>query len=118
MFRASVLSIVLTLAAGPNAALLCRTWCDPQAAAASGCHQEAPATSPSMAGDDTCDNVLSAAAFLREDVRGGVASQDADQAVLVPRYHLAYSAIAARPGQEPGCGWSLDHRPLSTALRI
>jgi len=38
VFRAAVLSIVLALAVGQNATLLCRVWCDLQAAAASGCH--------------------------------------------------------------------------------
>lgn len=119
MFRASVLSILLTLAVGPNLALLCGTWCDPQAVAASECHHEAPATSPSVAVDDRCDNmVLGVAAFLRQDVRRGVASQDADQAVLVPRYTLAHSTIATRPRHEPGRASSLEKRPLSTLLRI
>lgn len=116
--RAFVLSIVLTLAGGPNASLLCRTWCDPQAAAASGCRHEDPATSPSVAGDDSCDKVVLSAAFLREDVRRGASAPDADDAVLVPRCQLAHSTTDARPRQEPGREWSLDHRPLSTALRI
>ena len=81
MFRAAVLSIVLTLAVGPNASLLCGTWCDPQAVAARGCHDEDPVTPPSVAGDGSCDHVvLSVAAFLREDVRRGVSAPDAGQA--------------------------------------
>ena len=119
MFGAVVLSIVLTLAVGLNASLLCRAGCDPQAAVASGCHHDDSTTSPSLAGDNSCDNVvLGAAAFLREDVRRGVASQDADHAVLVPRYQLAHSTTDTRPNQETGREWSLEERPLSTALRI
>jgi len=119
VFRAAVLSIVLTLAVGPNATLLCRTWCDPQAAAASVCRHEAPATSPSVAGDDSCDNmVLSAAAFLRKDVRRGVSAPDAAHAVLVPRYQLAQSTTDASRRHEPGREWPLDKRPLPTVLRI
>lgn len=119
VFRAVVLSIVLTLAVGPNATLLCGTLCDPPAAAASACHDEDPATSPSVGGDDSCDHVvLNAAAFLREDVRRGVFAPDAGHAILVPCYQLAHSTTDARPGQEPGPEWSLDQRPVSTALRI
>ena len=46
---ALVVAIALTLAVGPNASLLCRIVCNPQAAAASGCHHQAPTTSSSMA---------------------------------------------------------------------
>ena len=107
-FEASVLSIVLTLAGGPNASLLCGTWCDPHAAAASGCHYEDPAISPSMAGDDCCDHVvLNVAAFLQED-----------HAIPVPRYRLAHSTTDARPGNDTAREWSLEKRPLSTALRL
>lgn len=118
MFGVAALSIVLTLAVGPNATLLCRTWCDHKAAAVSGCHHETPGTSPSVAGDDTCKNVLSAAAFLREDVRGGAPSHSAAQADLVPRYQLARLVSDARPGHEPGREWLLEKRPLPTVLRI
>lgn len=38
VFRAFVLSIVLTLAVAPNAALLCIVWCHPQAAPSSAFH--------------------------------------------------------------------------------
>jgi len=119
VFRAVVLSVVLILAVGQNAALLCRAWCHPQAAAASGGHHEEPANSPSVADDDSCDHVvLSVAAFLREGVRRGVSSPDGNHAAPVPHYQLAHSTTDARLGQEPGREWSLEERPLATALRI
>ena len=121
VFRAAVLSIVLTLAVGPNASLLCRTWCgDQQAAAASGCHHEAPATSPSVAGEDCCDSaVLGIAALLLKDERLSVSSPDGGHAILVLRYQqLALSPTDARRGDEPGRAWSLERRPLPTVLRI
>jgi hypothetical protein len=111
---------MLTLAVGrPNASLLCDTSCEQTAAAASGCHHQDPATSPTVAGDDCCDIVVpGVTAFLFDDVRRGVSFSDGDHANAVVRYQLARSATNARPSQEPGREWSLDKRPLPTALRV
>jgi len=117
LIRATVLSIVLALAVGPNASLLCRTLCDPKAAAMDGCHQEAAATSSSIAADDGCADVSDSAALLREDVRGD-GSRDGDLAVPLLRHHFQRSATDARHGQEPGREWSLEKRPHSIALRV
>lgn len=119
MFHAAVLSVVLIVAVGPNASLLCRPWCVPHAATASGRHHEAPPISPSVAGDDRCnDGVPSVAVIFREHVRRGVSASDVDHAMVVPRFQIAPSTTAARSGQEPGREWSLEKRPLATALRI
>ena len=119
MFRAVLLSIVLSLAVGQNVALLCRAWCNAHVAAASGCHHEDSPTTPTVAGDESCDNlVVVATAVLREDVRRDVSSRNANQAIPVPRYQLAQLTIGAGPGQEPWREWSLEKGPLSTALRI
>ena len=118
MFKPAVLSIVLALAVGPNASLVCR-MCHQKAAAASECHHEPLATSPSVADGDGCDRVvLGVAAFLREDMRRGVSSPDMNQAIPIPRYQLAHSTTDARPGREPGRERPLENRPLSTAVRI
>jgi hypothetical protein len=119
VLRAAVLSIVLTLAVGPNASLLCRIWCHPQADAATGCHHVDPTTSPSVAGDGSCDHVvLSAAAVFPDNVRRAVSAPDADYAILVPRYQLALSTTDTRPRPEPGREWRLENRPLLATLRI
>ena len=120
MFRAALLSIVLSLAAGQNAVILvCRTWCDAHAATASECHHEKSSTTPSMAGGDCGDMVAAHTAVLREDTRrGDVSSVDASQAIALARYQLAQLTIDARPGQEVRRGWSVAERPLSTVLRL
>lgn len=119
VFRVSALWIVLTLAVGPNAALLCRAWCHRQAVTPSGCHHQMEASSPRVAADDCCATmVLSVATFSREDVQRGVSAPDAGHSALVPRYQLAQSTTNGRPGLEPGREWSLDHRPRAVALRI
>jgi hypothetical protein len=117
--QAVALTIVLTLAVGQDVALLCRTWCDAHAAAASECHHRNSSPMPSVAGDENCDNMaVAATAVLREDVWRDVSSQNANQAIPVPRYQLAPLTINARPGQDAWRARMLEKRPLSTALRI
>jgi hypothetical protein len=119
MFRAVVLSIVLTLAAGPSAALLCRMLCDPQAAATDGCHHTTAAASTSVASQDTCDDRgLSVAGFVREDVRRCGPAPERHCAVSVPRYHLADATTDDSFREIAWPESSLEKRPLSTNLRI
>ena len=120
MFQAVVLSIVFTLPVGQNLTLLCTTWCEAhEAAAASECHHKNSSPTPSVAGDKHCDNLASSAiAFLREDARRDGSSQNANQAIPAPCYQLAQLTIDARLGKEPWRAWSLEKRPLDTALRI
>jgi hypothetical protein len=119
MSQAVVLSIVLTLAVGQNLTLLCRTWCDAhEAAAASECHHKNSSPAPSVAGDDNCDNLAALATAVLRDVRRDVSPQDANETIPVPRYLLGQLTVDTRLGQEAGREWSLEERPLSTALRI
>jgi hypothetical protein len=118
VFRAAVLPIVLTLAVAPNSSLLCRAFCRVTAAAESACHHGSPATSPSIAGDDSCDDLVLSAAFLREEVRAAVSAPKGDDAVPVLRYQLGRTAPVAGPGREPGREWSVERRPLPTVLRL
>ena len=118
MFRTVLLSIVFSLAGGQDLALLCRTWCDGHAVAATECHHKNSRT-PSVAGSENCDSgVAAATAVLREDVRRDVSSRNGNQAIPVVRYQLAQLTIGAGSLQEPWREWSLENRPLSTALRI
>lgn len=118
MFRAAVFSIVLSVAVGPNLALLCRTWCHAQASAGRTCHHENLSTTARMAGDENCDDVvLGVSAVLREDARRDV-PPDSNHAIPVPRYRLAQSTIDARHGQEIWRDWSREKRPLLAVLRI
>jgi hypothetical protein len=119
VFRATVLSIVLTLVAGSNASVLCRAWCDPAAAAATGCHHTDGTQSATLTGTDECGKAVpNSAVVVKEDARRGAPSSDLQQAVMVPRHHRGTSSSEAHPGDDPGCTWSLAQRPLVTALRI
>jgi hypothetical protein len=119
MFRATALSIVLTLTVGPNASLLCRAWCDSNAGAWNECQHERSSATTRIAVDDDCDNaVFGVAAVLREDVRRDVPPPDSNRAIPVLRFQLVQTTIDARQGREPWRDWSLQERPLLTALRI
>jgi hypothetical protein len=117
VFRATVLSIVLTLVAGPNASVLCKAWCDPAAASATKCQHQFGSPSATLTGTDECAKAVpNSAIVVKEDARRGAPS-DPQQAVMVPRHHRAISSSEAHPG-DPEFTWSLAQRPLVTALRI
>jgi hypothetical protein len=119
VFRAALLSIVLSLAAGQNAVIfVCKAWCDAHAVTASECHHENSSTTPSVVGGDCSDMVVADTAIVREDTRRDVSSVDANQAIAVPHYQLAQLTPDTRPGQEARRAWSVEERRLSTVLRL
>lgn len=117
VFRAAVGLIVLTLAMGPSAVLLCQAWCDPHEAAATGCHSDRT-TSPSLIGNDNCTDTFGALAFVREDVRRGTSTPDAPHAVVIPAFRFAPPPTAIRSDHDPGQQSPHEARPLVTPLRI
>lgn len=117
MLRAAALSIVLALAAGPATGLLCRSWCAPESAAASGCHHDSPAGTTLLAGTAACDEPgLLAEGVLRDDLRRGAAVPDALPAV--PAHGMPPAPDADRltfPAAPPR---SLAGPPRTAVLRI
>jgi hypothetical protein len=78
VFRAAVLSIVLTLAIGSNATLFCSAWCHPLEAKASACQHRDATTPQQIAGGDSCLFVTAAGtAIVREDATRGPGTGDA-----------------------------------------
>jgi hypothetical protein len=117
VFRAALFSIVLTLAFGQNASLLCKVWC-PDSTSAECPHQDST-TSPSVSAHDNCrSDVGVAVAFVREDARRTAAAPDAQNALAVPRFLLALSHTDRGSGFESGRRLLLEERPLVIALRI
>ncbi|HEU4688320.1 MAG TPA: hypothetical protein VFS23_08175 [Vicinamibacterales bacterium] len=117
MFRAAVLSIVLTLVAGPNASLLCAVWCHPEAAAAGPCeHRDATTT---ITSNDSCPDIAAVTtAFVREDVRRGVSSSEGQIAVLVAPFEFVAPPQSSLFGRELRQHPPLEARPLVVTLRI
>jgi hypothetical protein len=92
-------------------------WCHPQNVVASACHHKSAGAT--VAGEENCDDVvLSAAAFLPEEVLRGVSSSIGQHAVPVPRYEVTPSTIEVRLGRELERDRPLETRPLETSLRI
>jgi hypothetical protein len=117
VFRAALFSIVLTLAVGQNAGLLCKVWCHD--ATSAGCAHQDPTTSPSVGANDSCSNVgVGSVAFVREDGRRTAPGPDAQNALVVPRFGFIPPPTDPRPGYESGRRLLLEERPLVIALRI
>jgi hypothetical protein len=119
--RAILFTIVLTLTVGPNGALLCKSWCEPQTAE-SACHHDGTAPGATVSVNDRCDNVeLSDGDVLLNEVRRGTSDTlrwAAHDIEFTPDYQLSRSTTDARPGAPPGRARSLDDRPVSSILRI
>lgn len=117
MFRAALFSIVLTLAAGQSASLLCEVWCHD--ATSAGCPHQDPTTSLSVGVDDSCTNVVVvAAAFVGEDARRTDPGPYAKNAPVVPRFRFAAPPTDSGSGYEAGRLLLLEARPLLIPLRI
>ena len=91
VFRATVLSIALTVAIGQEAALICRAWCHPIEGTAAGCTPHDQTTPPGLRNDESCrDAGLGAIAFVREDARRG-ATALVQGSVIIPPFAFASS---------------------------
>ncbi len=119
VFRATVLSVVLMFGAGPSVSLFCKAWCDPQSAAASGCHHEDSGSSTSVTSDHTCQDTLSGSAvLLKEDPRGRASSGDAGSVVVAAQFQFASMATSVRQIEDRGRAPTGLKRLLNTPLRI
>jgi hypothetical protein len=119
VFRAAVLSIVLTLAIGPNATLLCSVWCHPDEAQAFACQHQDATTSPRVTGEDSCRTVpVSPTAFVREEAKRGSPTPISQQAVAVPLFRLGPPPTHATRAYEATRSLDAATSPLLIALRI
>jgi hypothetical protein len=119
VFRAALFSIVLTMAVGQQATLLCKAWCYQPEASAVGCRHQDATTSPTVSVDDNCRSLaLDAIAFVREDTRRSAAAPDTQNALVIPRFRFAPALPDSRFGCESGAQSQFEAPPLVTALRI
>jgi hypothetical protein len=117
VLRASVLSIVLLLAAGPDTALVCGLWCHHASASMADCDHTHSGVTPSVSSDDACWRAaVGTATFVREDARG-TSDNNARHAVVVPGSRVPVAlgdAHVADHARAPLRGW----RPPLVTLRI
>jgi hypothetical protein len=119
VFRAAVLSFVLTLAAGPNTTLLCAVWCHSDAARPSDCQHQAGILSPQLTGEDSCRTApAGVTALLREEATRRSATAGAHHAEAIPRFHVAPSQTDARRASQLATSPGADVRRVLIALRI
>lgn len=120
VFRSVALSIVLTLATSPSAALLCRESCDAaadlQTVAADGCRHGQSSATERLAATEACPHLQGVTAIVREDVRRSPSGSDGRAAVFVPRHGLVAPAVDPSFLLTAVAGWSSGRRPLT--LRI
>ena len=122
MTRIVALSIMLTLAAGPSATLLCRVACEHTAspqAAGSGCHHVGSGAAATFRDTDTgsCDDLLALTPLARVDLRM-ISGSEGQAAVIGPRRHFTASIVHSSARINPAGDRPLDRRLLITTLRI
>jgi hypothetical protein len=120
MFRAAVFSVVLLLAIGQDATLVCKVWCHSDGRAMAECRAQAGnSTTPSLTGNDGCDRAEGGATILaREEGRRGSDYQHAHHAAVVPLHHGAgYSGDSCLHFDYARTA-TAESLPLVLALRI
>jgi hypothetical protein len=119
VFRTALVSIVLTLTLGQNAALLCVVWCHPQHGVNSACEAQVPTTSPSVTANESCAPVATGpTAFVREDGRKLGSASDGHQAIVIAPFQFVAPRPFSAHGLEHAQSTALEARPLVLALRI
>jgi hypothetical protein len=118
VFRAALVSIVLTLALGPNAALLCGTWCHSGAGMVGACQHQTEATTPGVSADDECAVNGNPTLFVREDGRRSASTPDIEATVATARFAFTPPTTGILSAYAPDGRLLLELRPLVLALRI
>jgi len=118
VFRAALVSIVLTLTLGQNVALLCRVWCHPHYGPNSACGAQVPTTFPTATANESCTQGANGTApFLREDGRKSASASDGQQGIVVTFPFVPKPSLSARDF-ERAQATPQKARPLTLALRI
>ena len=119
VLRAAVLPIVLTLALGPNAAVLCTVWCHPQESQNSACQHQDATTSPRVTREDSCRTVPAAAtAFVREEAKRGTSTAGVPHVVSLSPFLFAPSPSDTARATGASTSRVVVRPALLVALRI
>jgi hypothetical protein len=116
VFRTVLAAIVVTVALGQSAGLLCAAWCPAAARAMTGCVHEERGTPAAMISGGHCGEVVAAAEFIREEALGSSAIEPAAaslRAFQLTSLPLMHAMPAAQAGSAP-----LAIQPPWSPLRI
>lgn len=117
VFRATVLSIVMTLAVGSNPAVFCVSGCHPASASPPTCDHQKPDSSISLSVSSDCPAMTAdATAFIREDLRREASAPP--HAILLASSRVAASSTHETTSADVEHSPPLDSRPLPLTLRI
>lgn len=119
MFRATLLSIVLTLATGANSTLYCALWCHSIEGVAGGCeHQTEPGTAPILAAASDCSLTGTTTLFVGEDGPRNTSASRIQGTVAIATFIVTPSAPSRLSPRETDSPPALAFRPPVLALRI
>lgn len=119
VLRAAVIAVVLVLATGQSAAVLCAGWCRPGQSAAPACDHALRSTTARLSEADTCSALaFGFPAFVREDVRRPEFAPDAPPAIVTPQLLVHAPSIVRRSGHDSGEFSLFGARPLVLTLRL
>jgi hypothetical protein len=118
VFRAALLSVVLALTAGQDAALFCAVWCHSGEAMAGECEHQTQASSPGIIVSDRCQANSPVIVFVREDARGYSPAPNVQGGVIAPWFAFTPPILRTRSSYEPDTCMRLESRPLVLSLRI
>ena len=117
--RSTILSIVLTLAIGPGVALVCRASCDPEVAAANGCHHDSDGSAARVSNPASClDAAPGVAAVPPETVQRGTGADGPGVLILAASFRFALATSSRRTTSGADLGAALGTRFRSIPLRI
>lgn len=119
MRRGTLLAIVVLLAIGQDATLLCPDWCKSDSRPAAECHDlSLRGTLCKMAGDASCERVPdSFAVIVNEDARR-VSAPGVSSVAVVSRHATPAMATGVHRVRAPGRAPAVESRPLVRTLRI
>ena len=120
MFRSAALFIVLTLALGPTAGLVCQVSCDRHEVATTGCHQDQSLKSVTVTARDSCceATVSILVAFVREDARRRVSAPATQHVDVVSNVEFTPSIVDRPPARGSRDARWVDTGRRLTSLRI
>jgi hypothetical protein len=128
VLRSSVLLVlVLSLALGSSANLICLAWCDARESTATNCHRETsdssaasgvPSSSPALTRDNCCSTATLGIVALVAEKKTRAAASSVSPHALVLKYQFSLPHADARVDGPPTPHLSPQKRLVAGVLRV